>query len=125
LKLLLDSNAFLWAYERPRELSAIARRAMEDPGNTRFLSIASLWEMSIKLSTGKLTFKSNFDDAVGDLAAAVLPITLAHAERVRHLPFHHRDPFDRMLIAQALEEGLTIITRDRQFEDYGVSLLKA
>jgi PIN domain nuclease of toxin-antitoxin system len=126
VRLLLDSNAFLWAYERPRELSLPARRAIEDAQNERLVSIASIWELSVKLSIGKLRLvRGDLADAMADLAATALPIALPHTERIRHLPFHHRDPFDRMVIAQAMEEGLTIVTRDRLFAAYGVPLLIA
>jgi len=125
LRLLLDSNAFIWAYTRPKELSAAARRTLGDPANHRFLSIASLWEIAIKQSTGKLPLSADFTHAIADLALVVLPVSLTHVTRVQRLPFHHRDPFDRMIIAQAMEEGLTIVTRDRHFAAYGVSLLEA
>lgn len=125
MKLLLDSNAFIWAYARPAELSPAAQRALNDAANDRLVSIASLWEIAIKVSLRKLEFTEDFEQAVDDIAATSLPITLEHAARVRSLPFHHRDPFDRMMIAQALEENLTIVTRDRSFRAYGVPLLAA
>lgn len=125
MRLLLDSNAFIWAYARPTELSPAARRALNDAANDRVVSIASLWEIAIKLSLRKLEFKEDFARALDDIAATSLPITLQHAARVQSLPFHHRDPFDRMMIAQAIEEGLTIVTRDRAFRAYGVPLLAA
>jgi PIN domain nuclease of toxin-antitoxin system len=125
LKLLLDANAFIWAYARPTELSPAARRALGDVANDRFVSIASLWEIAIKMSIGKLDFVENLARALDDIAAASLPITLEHVARVRSLPFHHRDPFDRMMIAQAIEEDLTIVTRDRRVSAYGVPVLTA
>jgi PIN domain nuclease of toxin-antitoxin system len=125
LKLLLDANAFIWAYARPTELSPAARRALNDVANDRLVSIASLWEIAIKMSVGKLAFSENFARALDDIAATSLPITLVHVARVRILPFHHRDPFDRMMIAQAMEEGMTIVTRDRRVAAYGVPVLMA
>jgi PIN domain nuclease of toxin-antitoxin system len=125
LKLLLDANAFIWAYARPTELSPAARRALGDVANDRFVSIASLWEIAIKMSIGKLDFVENLAQALDDIAAASLPITLEHVARVRSMPFHHRDPFDRMMIAQAIEEDLTIVTRDRRVSAYGVPVLTA
>jgi len=125
LKLLLDVNAFIWAYARPTELSPAARRALGDVANDRFVSIASLWEIAIKMSIGKLDFVENLAQALDDIAAASLPITLEHVARVRSMPFHHRDPFDRMMIAQAIEEDLTIVTRDRRVSAYGVPVLTA
>jgi PIN domain nuclease of toxin-antitoxin system len=125
LKLLLDANAFIWAYARPTELSPAARRALNDVANDRLVSIISLWEIAIKISIGKLAFAENLAQALDDIAATSLPITLVHVARVQSLPFHHRDPFDRMMIAQAMEEGMTIVTRDRRVAPYGVPVLMA
>ena len=125
MKLLVDSNAFIWAYVEPTELSPAARRAISDPANDRLISIAALWEIAIKSSTGKLSMPADPSQAIADLALTVLPIALPHVQRVAGLPFHHRDPFDRMMIAQAMEEGLTIVTRDRNFAAYGVPVLTA
>jgi PIN domain nuclease of toxin-antitoxin system len=125
LKLLVDSNALIWAYVRPAELSSPSRKAIGDVAHERFVSIAALWELSIKLSSGKLSMPNELTDAIDDLALTVLPISMSHVQRIRHLPFHHRDPFDRMMIAQAIEDGLTIVTRDRIFAAYGVRVLTA
>ena len=125
MRLLLDSNALIWAYSRPAELAAIARRHLGDPDNERLVSVASLWEISIKMSIGKLSFAEEFDRVLDDLAVTLLPVTVAHVEAIQTLPFHHRDPFDRMLVAQALAEGLTIVTRDRRFAAYDVPVLAA
>ncbi len=125
MRFLIDSNAFIWMVTRPAELSTAARQALQDPNNDRFVSIASIWEIAIMQSIGKLTLPGKLETALQGMAAVSLPITVAHIERAQHLPFHHRDPFDRMLIAQAMVEGLTIVTRDRRFEAYGVPLLTA
>jgi PIN domain nuclease of toxin-antitoxin system len=125
LKLLIDSNALIWMAGQPAILSPEARRALQDPDNDRFVSIASIWEITIKVSRGKLVLPGKLEAAVDGMAAGLLSITLAHVDRVGSLPFHHRDPFDRMIIAQAMEEGLTIVTRDRHFQAYGVPLLMA
>jgi PIN domain nuclease of toxin-antitoxin system len=125
LRLLIDSNAFIWMVSQPRELSAESRDALVDPANERFLSIASIWEIAIKLSGGKLELPGTLQAAVDGMAAEMLPITMVHIRRVQTLPLHHRDPFDRMMIAQAMEEGLTIVTRDRHFRAYGVPVLAA
>jgi PIN domain nuclease of toxin-antitoxin system len=125
LRLLLDSNAYIWAIMRPSELSAATRRAIEDPQNHRFVSIASLWEMTVKVSIGKLSLPNDYIDGIDHIGAALLPITVPHLKRAKTLPLHHRDPFDRMLIAQAIEEGLTILTRDRSFKAYDVPVLTA
>ncbi len=125
MKLLIDSNALIWMASEPTVLSSEARRALQDPDNDRFVSIASIWEITIKMSRGKLVLPERLEAAVDGMAAALLSITLAHVDRVGSLPFHHRDPFDRMIIAQAIEEELTIVTRDRHFPAYGVPLLTA
>lgn len=125
MKLLVDSNAFIWAYVQPVELSAAAHQAISDPANERFISIAALWEIAIKSSTGKLSMPADPAQAIADLALTILPVSLAHVQRIPGLPFHHRDPFDRMMIAQAMEEGLTIVTRDRIFAAYNVPVLTA
>jgi PIN domain nuclease of toxin-antitoxin system len=125
LRLLIDANAFIWMVAQPAELSANAREALARPDNERVVSLATLWEIAIKLSLGKLTLPDGLMTAVDGMAAVTLPVKLAHIDRVQRLPLHHRDPFDRMMIAQAIEEGLTIVTRDRAFKAYGVPLLAA
>jgi PIN domain nuclease of toxin-antitoxin system len=124
LKLLIDSNALIWALADPDELSIDARQALQEP-NDRFVSIASLWQIAIKVSLGKLSLPREVTAAVELIAAEPLSITPRHIRRVQSLPFHHRDPFDRMMIAQALEDGLTIVTRDRHIKAYGVPVLTA
>lgn len=125
MRLLLDSNAYLWAIMRPTELSSAARRAIENPDNERFVSVVSLWELAIKASIGKLELPDDFASGVEHLEASLLPLAVQHIERLRVLPLHHRDPFDRALVAQALTNNLTIVTRDRRFDAYGVPLLTA
>ena len=124
MRLLIDSNALIWAVGLPTELSAAARQALQEP-NDRFVSIASMWEIAIKMSLGKLSLPDSLAAALNTIAAVALPITPAHIDRVQRLPLHHRDPFDRMLVAQAMEEGLTIVTRDRRVGAYGVPVLTA
>jgi PIN domain nuclease of toxin-antitoxin system len=123
--LLIDSNAFIWMVAQPAELSTNAREALANPDNERVLSLIAIWEIAIKLSLRKLVLPGDLMTAVEGMAAVTLPVRLAHIARVQHLPFHHRNPFDRMMIAQALEEGLTIVTRDRAFRAYDVPLLTA
>ena len=125
MRLLIDSNAFIWMVSRPAELSIAARRALVDPENDRFISIAGIWEISIKLSQGKLALPGTLEDAIDGMAATLLPIAMPYIKQAQNLPFHHRDPFDRMMIAQAMEDGLTIVTRDRIFSAYGVPVLTA
>lgn len=125
MRLLFDSQALLWALWRPAALSAAARRALEAAENDRVASVVSLWELEIKASVGKLDLPDDITVAFAGMATSLLPIETAHLRRMRKLPFHHRDPFDRVLIAQAFEEGLTIVTRDRSFKAYGVPVLTA
>jgi PIN domain nuclease of toxin-antitoxin system len=126
MKLLLDSHAFLWWLADDPKLSTGARQAVADPASTIHVSAATVWELSIKASLGKL----DLDGA--DLLREIeendfieLPMTARHALAAATLPRHHEDPFDRMLIAQGQIEGLTIVTRDSAFRAYGVALLPA
>lgn len=126
-RLLLDTHTFLWWVSDAPELSITAREAISDTGNECFLSIASCWEMAIKSSIGKLRLTKPVERFVNDLITEngfrLLSIDLRHAAKVEALPFHHRDPFDRLLIAQAITEKLTIVTVDSLFSSYGVKLL--
>lgn len=124
MRLLLDTHTFLWLAADAPELSETARAAFLDPANELRLSLASVWEIAIKVSLGKLRLRTTLDalvrDGMGQRGLSLLPIELAHVLRVRELPFHHRDPFDRLLIAQAESEGLAILGRDPAFDPYGV-----
>lgn len=126
-RLLLDTHTFLWWVSDAPELSITAREAISDTGNECFLSIASCWEMAIKSSIGKLRLTKPVERFVHDLITEngfrLLSIELRHAAKVEALPFHHRDPFDRLLLAQAITEKLTIVTVDSLFSSYGVKLL--
>ena len=123
-RLLLDTHAFLWWVEDSPQLSPAARALMEVLENECFLSIASSWEMAVKASIGKLRLSLPVREYVPQHLAAnqfrELPISFAHAARVESLELHHRDPFDRLLAAQALEEQLILISADRIFDCYGV-----
>ncbi len=111
MKLLLDTHTFLWFIEDSPKLSAEAKRLLESKA-ALLLSIASVWEMAIKISIGKLSLPSPFDDFVSEQLSKntieLFPIRLAHLSLVSTLPFHHRDPFDRLLIAQAITEQYPI-----------------
>lgn len=124
MRLLLDTHAFLWWVQDAPELSRKARAAMADPGNECLLSLASCWEMAIKLSLGKLWLSGTIDRFIPEQLAAngfrPLDIGFRHVARVAGLPFHHRDPFDRLLAAQALEESLPVVSADVVFRRYGV-----
>jgi PIN domain nuclease of toxin-antitoxin system len=124
LRLLLDTHTLIWwADDRP--LAPAAAAAIRSPDNAKFVSAASIWEAEIKAQLGKLELE--FDLAAGSLAHGFesLPITFDYAEAAGRLPPHHGDPFDRMLVAQAQLEGLTIVSRDPVFERYAVAVLKA
>jgi PIN domain nuclease of toxin-antitoxin system len=123
LNLLLDSHALLWwLADEPTEAEAHDRIA--DPGTLVAVSAASVWEIAIKRALGKVRFEGSMVDQVGRGGFEPLPISLAHAERAGNLPPHHRDPFDRMLIAQAQAENLVLVTRDAVFDAYEVAMLR-
>src|SRR2546423_7936207 len=124
-RLLLDTHTFLWFVFGDARLSHRAAEAVADPANEKLLSIASLWEIAIKVSIGKLELGMALDQFFASEVEAreleVLAITHAHLIRLAALPFHHRDPFDRLIIAQAAIEGLPIATGDPNFSPYGVT----
>jgi PIN domain nuclease of toxin-antitoxin system len=122
---LLDTHALLWwLFDDPR-LGPAAREAMEDPANVVFVSAASVWEIAIKRALGKVSAPDDLSEQVEDAGFEPLPVGFDHAERVGALPLRHRDPFDRLLVAQALVEGATIVTVDRLIRAYGVATLAA
>jgi PIN domain nuclease of toxin-antitoxin system len=122
VNLLIDTHALLWWLgDDPLDRGAAA--AIADPRNEAYISAASIWETSIKVAAGKLEIKGSLLDSVERSHLTALAITLAHAQRAGELPPHHRDPFDRMLVAQAQLEGLTVVTRDPIFASYGVPVL--
>jgi PIN domain nuclease of toxin-antitoxin system len=124
MRLLLDTHAFLWWVHDARELSRRARAMIADPDNECLVSLASCWEMAIKLSLGKLELPTALERFVPEQLAAnrfrQLAIGFRHVCRVAGLPFHHRDPFDRLLAAQAIEERLAVVSADAVFRRYGV-----
>lgn len=125
-RLLLDTHAFLWFVAGDERLSEHARSLIVDPATTRLLSVGSLWEMAIKSSLGRLTLALSFDEIVEQQvkgnAMEVLPIRPPHFDALRTLPFHHKDPFDRLLIAQAIAEDVPILSRDGHFHAYDVDV---
>ena len=126
-RLLLDTHAFLlWVDDAP-ELTAVARRAIADANNACYLSLASCWELAIKSSLGKLRLAKPVERFVSEQMTAngfaLLNMELRHMAKVETLPFHHRDPFDRLLIAQAMTEKLTMVSADSVFGNYGVKVL--
>jgi PIN domain nuclease of toxin-antitoxin system len=123
MSFLLDTHILLWFLENDSKLSERLRNIITIPENLIFVSAISAWEISIKQSLGKLIAPNNLEEALRFCRFEILPITLTHGIKIADLPMHHKDPFDRMLIAQALIEGLTIITVDRKFNLYDVPLL--
>jgi PIN domain nuclease of toxin-antitoxin system len=122
VKLLLDTHALLW-WLADEQLGARAFRAVEDPGNLVAVSAASVWEISIKRAQGKLRAEGDLIAAIEESGFEPLPVSFRDADHAGALPPHHRDPFDRMLIAQAQLQDLTIVTRDRRFSAYDVETL--
>jgi PIN domain nuclease of toxin-antitoxin system len=123
--LLLDSQVVLWSLQRPERLPAKVLASITDPVNSVDVSVATLWELAIKQSIGKLTVDGDLREHLTLQAFSELPVLGDHALAVRDLPAHHRDPFDRLLIAQARCEGLTIVTSDRAFAAYDVPIMPA
>lgn len=127
MNLLLDTHAFLWFMEGSERISQRARAEIEAADGVRALSVASAWEMAIKSSLGKLDLAKPLGELLPplltDAGIELLPIEIADLARVATLPFHHRDPFDRLLAAQALERGFTVVSIDEAFDAYGVARL--
>lgn len=122
MRLLLDTHVLI-LWDEGAKLSAKASQAIRDAEQV-YVSAACAWEIAIKASMGRLGTTRSVAAAAADSGFEELPVRVSHAERVLTLPWHHRDPFDRMLAAQALAEGLTLVTRDPVFRRYGVKVLK-
>lgn len=123
-RLLVDTNVALWLLLGARSsVTAAAREALEDERNPIVLSAVSVWEIAIKRSLGKLEIDDRWPRELTRLGFDPLPVTARHAEHVEHLPWHHRDPFDRLLVSQAIVEGLTVVSGDSRLAAYGVSVL--
>jgi PIN domain nuclease of toxin-antitoxin system len=127
MRLLLDTHTLLWFLGNDPQLSPAARQNVENPVHDKFVSVASLWEIALKLSLGKLKlpgpFSEIFPHQLEINGFALLPISCAHLNVVVALPFHHRDPFDRLVIAQAMADEMTIVTRDPEFSKYSANVL--
>lgn len=124
MRLLLDTHTFLWFIDGNPKLSSYARQLIEEFTNERFLSIASLWEMSIKNSLGKLKLPVPFTKLVAEQvygnAIKLLHIAPEHLDVLRTLPFYHKDPFDRLIVSQSLSENIPILSQEKAFDDYAV-----
>ena len=125
MKLLLDKHVLLWWLDSPALLSADAQAAIADRANEVLISAAVAWEISIKQSIGKLTVRGDIEQAIQSAGFNSLPMMPSHAWGVKVLAMIHRDPFDRLLISQAIAENATIVTRDAEFGKYPVAVLPA
>jgi PIN domain nuclease of toxin-antitoxin system len=127
MNLLLDSHVFIWAYDEQHNLSQNALQAMSNPANTPFLSVASVWEFQIKIMIRKFKLQDPLADVIAEQqqinGLQILPIELSHALKLENLPIHHKDPFDRLLISQAIVENMTLVSADANFANYQVNLL--
>jgi PIN domain nuclease of toxin-antitoxin system len=121
MNLLLDTHVFLWWWQGAARLGARARRAIATAARVR-VSAASAWEIAIKMGLHKLRFEGRVGDAIASCQFEPLSISVEHAEATRALPPHHNDPFDRLILAQAQLESLTLVTHDRALEPYGVPI---
>jgi len=124
MNILLDTHAFLWFISGDSKLSARAKEEIENPDNLKFVSIASLWEMGIKISLGKLTLQKPFDVLIPRQMEIngfeLLHVKISHVAKLTSLAFHHRDPFDRMLVSQCLMDELSVISCDETFDSYSL-----
>ncbi len=126
MRYLLDTHTLIWYFEDNSELSYKAKSIIEDTNNEIFVSMASLWEIGIKVALGKLTIPFDIDQIMARIrreAMNMITIDIKHVKGIQTLPHHHRDPFDRMIIAQAKADNCTVITRDATFDAYDVPIL--
>lgn len=121
-RLLVDTHALLWWLTDDPGLPTTARDAISDPGNEPLVSTVSVWEIAIKRSLGKIDAPGDLPERISEDGFSWLPINARHAWHVRGLPMHHRDPFDRLLVAQALAERLPVISGDAVLDAYGVEV---
>jgi len=126
MDLLLDTHSLIWFLNGDEKLSIRAKSAIEDPKNSKIVSIASIWEIAIKISLGKFKFSKGFKhflDMVEDNGFEILPITFEHAIELSTLEFIHRDPFDRLLISQSIADKLLIVTKDDNIKRYKIETI--
>jgi PIN domain nuclease of toxin-antitoxin system len=124
-RLLLDTHVLLWWLSDDPQLGQTTRQVIADPRNDVYISAASSWEISIKRSLGKLSAPEDMDSIIDNEGFDKLPISLFHGDQAGMLPGHHKDPFDRMLIAQAQSEGLVMVTNDEKITRYGIRVMDA
>lgn len=127
MNLLLDTHAFLWFIDGSVRLSQQARELVEDQSNAKLVSVASVWEMGIKISLGRLHLAQPFDELIPRQLQingfGLLPLRIAHIAKIVSLPFHHRDPFDRAIIGQCMAEELSLVSADPTFDRYSIHRL--
>ena len=126
MEVLLDTHALIWYAEGNNKLSMKAKAELENSNNLKFVSIASLWEIAIKASLNKIELKKTFKEVIRFLInnnIDLLPIKIEQLNTLLDLPYHHKDPFDRLIIAQAITENITIISVDQQFKPYPVNVI--
>jgi len=125
VRYLLDAHSLIWYVDQDHRLSPASHAAITDPNNELLLSAGTIWEIALKLALKKLSlsmpFRQWMNKAISDLGLALLPVTVEYADVLVGLPQHHRDPFDRLLVAQAMVENVGIISADAVFDQYGVS----
>ena len=123
-RLLLDTHTFLWCLSDVEQLAEDTRATITDPHNDVFVSAITGWEIAVKRAKGRLVAPDNLSALVEERGFTHLPLTFHHAEQAGRLPMHHRDPFDRFLIAQARIEGLLLVTRDGHIRQYDVAIME-
>ena len=126
MDILLDTHTFVWYFNGDKNLSEKAKEAIESDDNLKLISIASIWEIGVKISLGKFNFQDGFNkllEMINENGFEILPVTNHHAIAVSSLEFIHRDPFDRMLIAQSMVENLAIVTKDENIHKYKINTI--
>src|SRR6185503_2486282 len=127
MRLLIDSHALIWYVDQHQQLSSTSHAAMSDPANELLLSAGSIWEIAIKVGLGKLVLTQPYllwmSQALSDLGITVLPVTVEYADAQASLPKHHSDPFDRLIVAQAIIEKVSIVSADGSMDAYGIKRL--
>lgn len=123
MEIILDTHSFIWFIDGDENLSLKARKEIENIANIKFISIASIWEMAIKVNLGRLELNQPFENINKQILQngfEILPILFNHTLKLTKLALHHRDPFDRLIIAQSLVEKMPVVSKDKQFDEYGV-----
>ena len=127
MRLLIDSHALIWYVDQHQQLSPASRAAISDPSNELLLSAGSIWEIAIKIGLGKLNLTQPYSlwmsQALSDLGINILPITVEYADAQARLPKHHGDPFDRLIVAKALVENVSVVSADARMDAYGITRL--